>query len=114
MQCAIILRLLIVIFPFYNQIPVIFQRQVTGFITKEIHIAFFIGVLMCHVFELKTFFNQFIFRHFHHLFSAGENLQQDSSVFQQSIIDISYLIVALAFQLVVVIVTAVIVTKFLV
>jgi hypothetical protein len=59
----------------HNQKPIVFQRQIPILVTKEIYIAFFIGVVMGKVFETETLAQHFFFGR--HCMGAGFNAMAD-------------------------------------
>jgi hypothetical protein len=100
--------------PFHHQYPIAFQRQVAIFIAKEIHVAFFVDVLVGEVLKIETGIYQFLPGEFAHFFT-GWNLpfQYASVVAQYSIYFFDYSGV-FSLKLVIVLGAAVVIAKFFV
>jgi uncharacterized membrane protein len=96
----------------YHQHPVTLQKQVAVFVTKEIHVAFFVSVLVGEVLKIVTGVCQFLPWAFTHFLARSYLPLQDAAVAAQHGIYFFNNRCILRLQLVVVLGAAVVVAKF--
>jgi hypothetical protein len=98
--------------PFYYQYPIAFQWKKAIFVAKEIHVAFFVAVLVGEVLKIVPGIYQFLPWAFTHFFPSGYLPLQNAAVAAEHGIYFFDHCCILRFQLVVVLGAAVVVAKF--
>lgn len=96
----VLIYLLKIFFSFNQQVPIVFNGQITLFVAIIVNRALFCFVDVSKIVKVKSFLSQFLATHLR--FTAGVCLHQYASVFAQHVVHISDVVGFITVQFVVV------------